>query len=61
MTKTERHYTLLFRQSGRGMQECFHDARRHIHFITTLKASVAQHAKRSKAAKKAAATRKART
>lgn len=60
MTKTERHFTQLFRQQhpDRPMVECFWDAKRHIHFRETLRASLADHAKRSRAAKKAARTRR---
>lgn len=61
MTSAERHYTLLFRaqRPDLGMQQCFHDARRHISFKKRLEADVAAHARRSKAAKKAWRVRKA--
>jgi len=61
MTNAERHFTLLFRSQrpDQGMQQCFHDARRHVHFRATLKADVKAFNKRSKAAKKAWKKRKA--
>lgn len=62
MTKAERHFTTLFRKErpDRGILECFWDAKRHIHFRETLRATVKASANRSKAAKKAWKTRRAR-
>lgn len=61
MTPDVRHYVVLYRRENpaRPINECYWAARRHVHFHATLKASVAAHAKRSKAAKKAWKTRKA--
>jgi hypothetical protein len=61
MTAAERHYTLQFRAAHpeRPILECYWDARRHINFRERLSASVKEHAKRSKAAKKAWKSRKA--
>ena len=57
-----RHYTKLFRaqRSDCPIQECYWDARRHEHFMRTVKANLAKAAKRSRAAKKAAKTRRDR-
>ena len=61
MTKTERHFTLLFRaqRPDTPILTCFWDAKRHIHFRQTLSADIKATAKRSKAAKKAWKTRRA--
>jgi hypothetical protein len=60
MTPTERHHTLRIRAAtGQPILTCFWDAKRHIHFVTTLRADIKASAKRSKAAKKAWKTRKA--
>lgn len=61
MTSAERHYTMLFRQQRptTPILTCYWDAKRHIHFRAKLSASVKDHAKRSKAAKKAWKTRRA--
>lgn len=62
MTREERHHTLRIRRErpDQPMLTCFWDAKRHIHFVTTLRADLKASAKRSKAAKKAWKTRKAR-
>ena len=61
MTKAERYYTLLFRaqRPNRGMLECFHDAKRHIHFRETLSADVKAGKKRAAGARKGWKTRRA--
>jgi hypothetical protein len=55
MTQAERQRTLWNRKANpdRGMQECFWDARRSLHFAKTLAADVKSHKRRSAAAKKA--------
>ncbi len=60
MTPQVLHYTKLFRaESGRPILECYENARRHVHFMKTLSESVRAHKKRSRAAKKAWAKRRA--
>lgn len=61
MTKTERERTLLNRRRNpeRGMQECFWDAKRSLHFAKMLSADVRAHKRRSTSAKKAWKTRRA--
>lgn len=54
------HYYRQFRSDTCGALAAWMSARRHIHFRATLKADIAASAKRSKAAKKAAKTRRAR-
>lgn len=62
MTSAERHHTLRIRAAtGQPMLQCFWDAKRHIHFRASLSASIKEHAKRSKAAKKAWKTRRQAT
>lgn len=62
MTPDVRYYTLYFRRENpaRPLLDCYNAARRHVHFRATLAADVKAHAKRSKAAKNAWKTRKAR-
>jgi hypothetical protein len=61
MTPAERAYTQHFRRENpeRPILECYWSARRHIHFMATMKRDLALTAKRSRAAKKAWKTRKA--
>ncbi len=60
MTPAERHHTLRIRAAtSQPILTCFWDAKRHIHFVTTLRADIKASAKRSKAAKKAWKTRRA--
>jgi hypothetical protein len=62
LTKTERasrvHYFKQFRAKGQTALEAWNGALRHMAFRAELSASVAAHAKRSKAAKKAWKARK---
>jgi hypothetical protein len=61
MTPAVRHYTQLFRRDNpdRPILDCFLSARRHAHFMATMKRDLSLSAKRSRAAKKAWKTRKA--
>ncbi len=62
MNAQERHYTKLFRQQrpDRGWNACYWDAKRHIYFREELAKRVNEHKRRSKAAKKAWAKRRAK-
>jgi len=61
MTKAERHYVQLYRKQDptRPINECYWDAKRHIHFKETLRQQVEEHKRRSRAAKKAWKKRRA--
>ncbi len=61
MTKQERAWVLQLRRENpdRGFNDLLWDAKRHLHFRATLHASVAEHKRRSRAAKKAWKARKA--
>lgn len=64
LTKAQRaarvHYFKQFRAKGQTALEAWMGALRHMNFRADLSASVAAHAKRSKAAKKAWKNRKSR-
>jgi len=54
MTPAVRHYTVLFRKENpsRPILECYHDARRHAHFMDTMHRDAKAHKARSVAAKR---------
>ena len=62
MNKAVRHHTLRIRAANPNMPmlDCYWSARRHVHFVATLKQDLKDHKRRSKAAKKGWKARKAK-